>query len=155
MSASTCATARQTMAVRQWPADYKYGIRPRMDRYSGPYVSRETPGPSSSRPLLPRGLGPSKDRYRSSTHVGPRLYFTTNAGCRGGQSRGQPRLTFAVPIDAASQLKMTGSMQEEIRRDKGAHSRFSSATTSRRQGSSIPSALSELRPAIGTNERGG
>lgn len=52
------------MVVYQWPADDKYGIRPRVDCYSGEtswaQVSRATPASLSSRPLLPRGLRPRK-----------------------------------------------------------------------------------------------
>lgn len=74
--------------------------------------------PSVFQTISATRLGPTKDRYRSSTHVRPRLYSTANAGCRGSQSRGQPKLIFAVPIDAASQLKMTGSVQDDSR-EKG------------------------------------
>lgn len=50
-------------------------------------------------------LGPTKDRYRSSTHLRPRLYSTASAVCRGGQGRGQTKLVLAVPGAAAGQHK--------------------------------------------------
>lgn len=65
----------------------------------------------------------SATRLGLTNDAQPRLSLTASAGCRHGQGRGPSKLVLAGPVDAASQNRVKGSVQDYPKEERG-HLRF-------------------------------